>query len=118
MGDRATIQLVSGEAFSPLIYAHWAGYRTLDIIRSAAPHLRAGDLDYAFARLVGHFHNQTGGDGEALSLGVSNAEKVFEEDLTGDAGPFRIDLATGAVRNCDHDREGTVVAEDLNFYHG
>jgi len=115
MGDRATIQFVNGNDFSPLIYVHWSGYRTLDIIRAAAPHLRDGDLDYAFARLVGHFHNQTGGDGEALSLGVSNVEKAFEEDLTGDAGHFRIDLATGAVRNWDHDHEGAVVVEHLTF---
>ena len=118
MGDRATIQIVRGEDYSPLIYAHWAGCRTLDIIQAAAPHMRSGDLAYAFARLVGHFHNQTGGDGEALSLGVSNAEKAFDEDLVGDAGHFRIDLANGVVRNWTHDHEGIVVADALVFYRG
>jgi hypothetical protein len=118
MGDRATIQLVRGEDFSPLIYVHWAGYRTLDIIRAAAPHLRGGDLDYAFARLTGHFHNQTGGDGEALSLGVSNADRAVGEDLTGDAGHFRVDLATGTVRNWRHGHDGTVVADGLTFFQG
>jgi hypothetical protein len=118
MGDRATIQLVRGEDVSPLIYAHWAGYRTLDIIRAAAPNLRAGDLDYAFARLVGHFHNQTGGDGEALSLGVSNATERVAENRVGDAGHFSVDLATGAVRNWSYDHNGLVVEDALAFFRG
>ena len=118
MGDRATIQLVQGDNFSPLLYAHWAGYRTLDIIRAAAPSLRAGDLDYAFARLVGHFHNQTGGDAEALSLGVSNATAHVAENLVGDAGHFSVDLATGAVRNWSYDDDGLVVEDALTFFRG
>lgn len=103
MGDRATIQLTSGEdEFSPLIYLHWAGSRVEEIISAAAPIMRAGDITYAFARLVGVCHEQTGPD-QGLSLGVWNASEIIESDRVGDNGHYRLDVRTGQLTNYDWD---------------
>ena len=95
MGDRATIQIVDGPHKSPIIYLHWAGSRSLDIIRKAAPIMRQADISYAAARLIGVCHMETDPE-QGLSLGVLDADDCIE---AGDNGHFEIDLRTGAVRN-------------------
>lgn len=97
MGDRVTVQLVdNNENFSPILYGHWCGNRADDIIKKAAPIMRKGDISYAFARLVGVFHNETGPD-QGLSLGVFNASEIQEEDTQGDNGHFKVNINTGEV---------------------
>lgn len=90
MGDRATIQIVSGDEKSPVIYLHWAGSRSIEIIKKAAPIMRAGDLSYAAARLIGVCHIETDPT-QGLSLGIFNNG---EHDVD-----YEVDLATGAVRH-------------------
>lgn len=102
MGDRATIQLVAGEEFSPVIYLHWAGYRTMEILKQAAPLMRAGDISYAFARLVGVCHLETEPN-QGLGLGVWNTDGVEDPDV-GDNGHFQVDIRSGDVRH-----DGTVI---------
>lgn len=96
MGDRSTIQIIKGDDFSPILYTHWWGDSTLDVILEAAPNMRKGDVSYAFARLVGAFHIATGAD-SVLGLGVFNATEIQTEDEVGDAGHFQINLMTGEV---------------------
>ena len=101
MGDRATVQLInSNEAdeFSPVAYVHWLGAETFEVIKKAAPLMRASDISYATARLFGALHIATGSE-QALSYGVSNATSIQTEDECGDAGHFQIDIATGEVRH-------------------
>lgn len=117
MGFRSTVQVVESEHdFSPLAYCHWHGSRVLDTIKRAAPAMRAGDLHYATARLFGHLHNDTGGDGEIMSFGISNIDRVVREDLSGDAGHYLLNLRDGTVTNYTHDNpDGSVVIENLEF---
>lgn len=97
MGDRATIQLVNGDEFSPIIYLHWAGSRAFDLIQQAAPIMRAGDISYAFARLAGVCHMETGPD-QGLSFGIFNAEGPEDPDV-GDNGHFTLNMDDGQVWN-------------------
>ena len=98
MGNCATVQVVCGEEFSPIAYVHWIGGDTLDVIEDAAPKMRSNDVSYAFARLCGHLHLATGALG-ALGFGVYNTDEIQTEDTVGDAGHYRVDLATGIVTN-------------------
>lgn len=95
MGDRATIQIVDGEEFSPVIYLHWAGSRAVEILQAAAPIMRKGDISYAFARLADVCHLETGPD-QGLSFGIWNAEST-EDPEVGDNGHFLLDMQTGKI---------------------
>jgi len=98
MGDRATVQLVDNRGeYSPILYAHWAGDRVPDILKTAAPLMRAGDISYAFARMVGVFHNETDPK-QGLSLGVYEASGVQGCDDQGDNGHFEVNVDTGNVK--------------------
>lgn len=118
MGDRATFQIITSREFSPIGYVHWAGSAMPAIIQEAAPYMRAGDVSYAFARLCGFVHNRTGGDGEALSFGVYNADSIQLSDTCGDNGHFLINLETGVVSNIGWEGETEVIFTDLQFYRG
>ncbi len=99
MGDRATVQLFDKDGdFSPILYVHWAGHRVQEILEKAAPVMRKGEASYAFARMVGVFHNETKPD-QKLSLGVWNATEIQKSDEQGDAGHFSVNIDTGEVIN-------------------
>jgi hypothetical protein len=93
MGDRVLFQVVRGSAeFGPVVYCHWSGERAPEIVRKLAERMedRAGDLDYATARLLQECI--AGNDGGNLSFGVSNAPaRLTSEDSHGDAGVVLID---------------------------
>lgn len=101
MGDRALVQVKAGGEFSPVLYLHWSGSSVPKLLAGLAAQMldRGPDLPYTFARLVGRAVNLNGGNNEALSVGVSNAETVLtEEDSQGDAGVFVLDVKTGVVQ--------------------
>lgn len=92
MGDRALVQMTSGNDVSPVLYLHWKGSDVLDILKRTREQMkgRAGDVSYAFARLV---QQATMDDHGNLSIGVWNAtEKLKAADSHGDAGCFVVDV--------------------------
>jgi len=94
MGDRALIQLVCGNKYSPTLYLHWAGDRAEEIIQQTKERMCGGgfgdDLEYAFARLV---QIAIGNDAGASSYGVTNATGILTaEDSPGDNGCFIVDM--------------------------
>ena len=95
MGDRVLFQVVRGKEFGSVVYCHWSGARAPEIVRKLAARMasRAGDIDYATARLV---QECTAPDTDgALSFGVSNAKaRLTAEDSHGDAGVVLIDTDT------------------------
>ena len=97
MGNRALLQVIKGDEFSPIIYLHWAGGESRDIIEKAAPLMRKGDVSYAFARLAGVCHLETNPE-QQLSFGIFNADHILtDEDSHGDRGCFIVDCETGKV---------------------
>lgn len=97
MGDRALIQVVSGEQVSPVCYLHWHGDAAPKFICELAERMkgRDGDIAYAFARLIGICHSHIDGN---TSLGCWSAEeKLTEGDSHGDAGVFIVDCNTWSV---------------------
>ena len=97
MGDRVLFQVVrtASKEFGPVVYCHWSGARAPEIVRKLAARMasRAGDIDYATARLV---QECTAPDTDgALSFGVSNAKaRLTADDSHGDAGVVLIDCST------------------------
>ena len=72
MGNRAAIVITDNDRnYSPTIYIHWGGDKVKDIIREAfdAEAMRAGDVRYTCARLIGYIHQNIFDEGN-LSLGV------------------------------------------------
>lgn len=95
MGDRALIQMVNGDEASPVLYLHWMGSEVGKIIEQAQTIMegRAGDVSYAFARLVAAACNESGGGN--TGVGVWNGEGVLKaRDSHGDAGCFVIDVSS------------------------
>lgn len=96
MGNRALIQMKSGEKLSPVLYLHWGGGEVADIIERARQRMigRNDDLDYAFARLV---QSAIGGDDGNTGYGVWNqTTELTASDSHGDAGCFVVDVSTPA----------------------
>lgn len=95
MGDRVLFQVVRNKEFGPVVYCHWSGARAPKIVRKLAERMllhRAGDLDYATARLV---QECIADDDGALGFGVSNAKaRLTADDSHGDAGVVLIDCNT------------------------
>ncbi len=108
MGDRAVVVFRSSqEVHDVAVYLHWDGYRVEELIRGAAPRMRAGDTNYAAARFIGHCHEQIEG---ALSLGtyglspdqVGHIERGEAGKLGhGDAGVWVVDVSTGELVHHD-----------------
>lgn len=62
MGDRAVVVFRSSqEVHDVAVYLHWDGCRVEELIRGAAPRMRAGDTSYAAARFIGRCHEQIEG---------------------------------------------------------
>lgn len=103
MGDRVLFQVVNKAdpaAFGPVIYGHWAGSNAPAIVRRLAERMadRAGDVDYATARLV---QECTAGDDGALGFGVWNASaRLTADDSHGDAGVVLVDCGDGFRCEC------------------
>jgi hypothetical protein len=100
MGDRVLMQVVKGDEFGPVVYCHWAGESTPEIVRRLAVRMadRPGDLEYSSARLVQEAIN---GADRSTSFGIWNAEKkLTAADSHGDAGVVLIDCANGHKCEC------------------
>ena len=54
MGDRALVVFKDRQLHEIAVYLPWDGYRVEELIRGAAPRMRAGDASYAAARFIGH----------------------------------------------------------------
>ncbi len=96
MGDRALIQLKSGEEVSPVLYLHWGGSGVAEIIEATKQRMagRHADIEYAFARLV---QQAIGTDRHNTGFGVINqSTELTIADSQGDAGCFVVDASTGA----------------------
>ena len=100
MGDRVLMQVVGSEEFGPVVYCHWAGSYTPQIVRRLAKRMegRPDDVSYTTARLV---QEAIGGDTDNLSFGVWNAKRVLTgADSHGDAGVVIIDCNDGFKCQC------------------
>lgn len=105
MGDRAIIQCRDASGYrSPALYLHWHGSEAPALVADAAPHMRAGDVDYAFARLVGRLHTLIDGP---LGMGVFN---VGESDAEIDTHlpTYVVDVTARTLSY-----EGEVIERDL-----
>lgn len=93
MGDRAVVVFRdTREVHEVAVHLHWDGYRVEELLRGAAPRMRAGDATYAAARFIGHCHIHIEG---ALSLGVYGlSPKEVHDVASGHAG--RMATATTA----------------------
>jgi hypothetical protein len=100
MGDRCIIvPHLKGEANPSALYLHWAGGKgAIKIMNDAAPFMRAGDMAYAFARLVGAacaYHPNS-----ELSVGIikgpgSLHPARINDYSHGDAGVILLDIGNG-----------------------
>jgi hypothetical protein len=100
MGDRCIIALhKNGRPQFAALYLHWAGGEGAQaILEAAAPYMRAGDMGYALARLVGAacaYHPNS-----AFSVGIVKGPKSLNPDHLrlyshGNAGVILIDIDTG-----------------------
>ena len=103
MGDRVLFQVINKKdpaEFGPVVYCHWAGSDAGRIVRALAERMaeRAGDVDYASARLV---QECTAGDEGSLGFGIWSASaRLTAEDSHGDAGVILIDCADGFRCEC------------------
>lgn len=103
MGDRCLIVVTDGQEIAPAaIYTHWSGREAPAIIAEAGAEnlLRSGDVSYATARLVGHFHSREPG---AMSLGLVAAPDDLEPETLrefshGDAGVIVVNVSDGTIR--------------------
>ena len=95
------------EVHEVAVYLHWDGYRVEELIRGAAPRMRAGDASYAAARFIGHCHEKIDG---ALSLGVYGLSPKAMQDVAtghagrighGDNGVWLVDVCSGEVTHFD-----------------
>lgn len=108
MGDRVLFQIVDGtKRVSPVIYGHWLGYRAREIVATLRHRMadRAGDVDYAAARLIQECCSDN--PEENLGVGVWNAfaphgyaERLRPEDSHGDAGIVIIDCSNNFRCEC------------------
>src|SRR6516164_4806380 len=107
MGDRAVVVFKDNEVHEIAVYLHWDGYRVEELIRGAAPRMRAGDASYAAARFIGHCHEQIEG---ALSLGVYGLSPQQMQDIAtghagrlghGDNGVWLVDVCTAELTHFD-----------------
>lgn len=78
MGDRALVILKVKTEYSPVMYLHWHAPQVQNYVSRLKEVMtgREGDVDYAFARLLGIVHNDIDGN---LSLGCWNLPKDFSE---------------------------------------
>lgn len=93
MGDRALIQLKSGDELSPVLYLHWGGGDVKRIIDATQERMknRPGDINYIFARMVSIAIDGNEGD---TGYGVWNqTKKLVEADTHYDAGCFVVDVS-------------------------
>lgn len=111
MGDRALV-LFRDEgtdprseeryvSYSPAVYLHWNGSDVPELLKAAAPRMRAGDQFYAAARFCGYCHEQIPGN---LSLGLMPGpedreltDEEWESYSHGDNGVFIVDASSGKV---------------------
>jgi hypothetical protein len=94
MGNRVLYQVVSGKEFSPVVYAHWSGYKAFQICKRLEERMkgRHNDVPYAAARLLQEVIG-TEVEGNA-GYAIWNADKVLTaEDSQGDAGVVIIDVS-------------------------
>jgi hypothetical protein len=107
MGDRAVVVFKDRDVHEVAVYLHWDGYRVEELIRGAAPRMRAGDASYAAARFIGHCHEQIEG---ALSLGVYGLDLKAMEHVAsghagrlghGDNGVWLVDVCSGELTHFD-----------------
>lgn len=109
MGSRALIQVIKDDEFSPIIYLHWEGHRTKEIIEKAASAMSKGDVSYSFGRLCGVCHLETNPD-QKLSFGVWNSQHILtKQDSHGDNGCFIIDIDSGEVTATDYGIESFMI---------
>lgn len=106
MGNRAVIQLIqpNGDSktqfeLSPVLYLHWEGSNVpalLELFHDKFLSDRLDDLQYGFARLVGHaVRNDLYG---TTGFGVWNQpELITLADSQDDAGIFLVDISNKAV---------------------
>ena len=106
MGDRVLFQVkgLPGRGFgkhdteiSPVVYGHWHGSYTPDILRRLQERMkgREGDVPYTAVRLVQEVCN---GDKGNLSVGMWNADKLLTaEDSHGDAGVVIVTAGPGGL---------------------
>ena len=96
MGNRVVMQCVDASGnFGPVVYGHWSGEDTPEIIRRFTRRMqgRDNDIEYATARLVQEMCN--GADGNT-GFGCWNADHILNEaDSHGDAGVVLIDVSNG-----------------------
>ena len=90
MGNRAAIVITDNDKnYSPTIYIHWGGDKVKDIIREAfdAGAMRAGDVRYTCARIIGYIHQNIFDEGN-LSLGVEENgwQSAGKPDINREAG--------------------------------
>jgi hypothetical protein len=99
MGDRALIILKNSKEYSPVVYLHWHAPQVQNYVNRMKEVMtgREGDLNYAFARLLGIIHNDIDGN---LSLGCWNLPANFSEADSkmlrhmshGDGGIYVVDV--------------------------
>lgn len=104
MGDRVIMQIVqrnrlTGDTFGPMVYGHWAGHSTPDIVEALATKMqdRLGDVAYQSARLVQMILDNGGSSIQRNNCGIGlyNSTAVATvDDSHGDAGVVLIDADT------------------------
>jgi hypothetical protein len=100
MGDRAVIIVTNNNGDAPVaMYLHNGGCGVGALLAEAAPKMRAGDADYARARLCGVAHERSGGIlGLGLFAGPKDLEPATLKNFShGDAGVFVVNVDTGDV---------------------
>lgn len=94
MGERAVIQLKSGDELSPALYLHWDGRRVAKLLEQTQKVMigRPRDVIYSFARLV-HLAVSLDPEGNT-GYGVWNElTAITTADSHGDAGCFLVDVS-------------------------
>lgn len=113
MGNRATIEVKDSRGYSApaFIYLHWNGSPddVIMMVEKAEGAMRKTDACYAFARLIGTYHNEIAG---GLSLGVvapSDSNLAMNESLL-DNGHYVIDMGRGTIT-----QDGEEIASGFSF---
>jgi hypothetical protein len=98
MGDRGIVVFKAGEHISPAVYVHWHGENLPELLREAAPTLRANDPDYAAARFCGHVANKAKGKTGVGIFNTTTLADVRDREFShGDAGVVIVDVGTGEI---------------------